>query len=253
MLRGALGVVLLVEERGDLGFVQHRREAVGAEQQAVAGLELDRVEVDLHARLEPERAVIIDRRGSRSASSSVSSPGRHQLLDEAVVGRDAGQLAVAQQVRARVADVADGQRAVDVEDAGGERGAHPTEALVGRRALEHRVVGNADRIGDVAGAGERGAQRLERGGARHLAAAVTAHAVGDGDEPEVVVDEVAVLVVVAHLADVGGRAHDDAERHRWTSPTVSPNCTRSPRFKRVGACTGWPFTNVPLRDPRSST
>ena len=55
-----------------------------------------------------------------------------------------------------------------------------------------------------AAAGDGGAQRLHRGRARDLAGAVTADAVGHGDEPHRVVDEVGVLVPVANPADVGG-------------------------------------------------
>ena len=55
-------------------------------------------------------------------------------------------------------------------------------------------------------AGDGGAQRLERGRARDLAGTVTTHAVRHREESERLVDEVTVLVPVAHLADVGGGA-----------------------------------------------
>ena len=52
--------------------------------------------------------------------------------------------------------------------------------------------------------------------ARDLARGVPAHAVGDDEERELLVDEKVVLVVLAHLPDVGRRieAHSFAELHR---------------------------------------
>ena len=47
--------------------------------------------------------------------------------------------------------------------------------------VEDGVVGVLDRLAQRLAAGDRGAQRLERGGAGDLAGAVAAHAVGDGD------------------------------------------------------------------------
>ena len=100
-----------------------------------------------------------------------------------------------------------------------------------------------------------GTQRFQRGGARDLAGAVAAHAVGDGDQAEAVglVDEV-VLVAVADTADVGDAGgHQLEPAHLVTSATVWPNCTRSPRLSRVAPVICLPFTKVPLVEPRSST
>ncbi len=54
----------------------------------------------------------------------------------------------------------------------------------------------------------RGAQRFERGRTGHLTAEVTTHAVGQRDQPDRVVDEVTVLVALAHPPDVSGGADD---------------------------------------------
>ena len=134
----------------------------------------------------------------------MSLPSRDELLDQAVVVGDLAELAVVQEVRARIADVTDEQRA-----AGRERPAvsvvpMPAQAGVGERLGEDGLVGVLDRLAQRTTAGDRGAQRLERGGAGHLTGPMTAHAVGDGDEPHRVVDEVGVLVAVAYPADVGG-------------------------------------------------
>ena len=98
---------------------------------------------------------------------------------------------------------------------------------------------------------DRRAQRLDRGPATRPRRRVAAHAVGDREQREPVVDDVRVLVVVAHAAGVGERA--GGELHRApTSSTVSPTCTRSPLRTRAACATCLPFTNVPFVEPRSS-
>ena len=63
--------------RRDVVLVHHVGEPVGAEQQAVAGVELDGVHVDVDGRRRcPSARVIIDRSGCTAASSSVSLPSR---------------------------------------------------------------------------------------------------------------------------------------------------------------------------------
>ena len=134
----------------------------------------------------------------------------------------------------------------------------PRRLVVGERLGEDGLVGVLDRLAQRTTAGDRGAQRLERGGARDLAGPMTAHAVGDGDEPHRVVDEVGVLVPVAYPADVGGGPHDEPHGACFTAArTPRPRSARTARGRRAGACaactSGSPFSNVPLRDPRSST
>src|SRR5205823_14834954 len=83
-------------------------------------------------------------------------------------------------------------------------------ALAGR--AENRVVGAADgrreRVGlrlSGARAKERRSERIDRGGARHLASGLASDAVGDGEERRVsaFADEVPVFVVLTHPAGVG--------------------------------------------------
>ena len=97
------------------------------------------------------------------------------------------------------------------------------------------VVGVADGLDQPAGRalGERGLERVDSRLRRHLAAAVTAHAVGHGEEA--VLGDEAVLVRRPDLADVGDRSgpHD----HRVTSSTVLPTCSRSPRRTATGPVT----------------
>jgi hypothetical protein len=51
-----------------------------------------------------------------------------------------------------------------------------------------------------------------REGARHLAGGVPTHAIGHDEERELLVDEVVVLVVLAHAPDVGRREEADVVR-----------------------------------------
>ena len=60
----------------------------------------------------PSARVMIERCGWTSASSGVSLPGAHHLVDERVVVGQALELAVAQPVGAAVADVRDRDLAV---------------------------------------------------------------------------------------------------------------------------------------------
>ena len=129
----------------------------------------------------------------------------------------------------------------------------PRRLGVGQRLGEHGLVGVLDRLAQRPPAGDRRAQRLERGGARDLAGAVPAHAVGDRDQPHRVVDEVGVLVALADAADVGGGPDDEPHvtaRPRRRSGRTAPGR----RVAAATACTsGSPFSSVPLREPRSST
>src|SRR4029077_2413132 len=104
-----------------------------------------------------------------------------------------------------------------------ERRPHPAEAIVGGRLLVHRVVRARHGVADPLARGDGGSERLEGSGARDLAGLVAAHPVGYGEEPELVVDEEGVLVVVPDPTDVGGGTDDEMEGHRTTSATVSPN------------------------------
>ncbi len=135
------------------------------------------------------------------------APVVDELLHAAVVGGQLAELTVAQQVRARVADVSDDERAAGRHRPRGERRAHPAEVLVRQRLREDGLVRFLDGLAQRPSAAKRGAQRLERGRARHLARTVATDPVRHRDEPERLVDEVTVLVHLAHLTDVGGRAH----------------------------------------------
>ena len=163
-------------------IVHHVGEAVGAEQQAVAGVSSTGYTSTSTVGVDAERAR--DDRTLRVHGGLVRGEPAvaHELLDEAVVVGQLAQLAVAQQVRARVADVADEHRAAAHERAGGERGAHAAQASSVQRLRRTRprlASSIASRSGSPAVTPR--AQRLERGRARDLPAAVAAHAVGERD------------------------------------------------------------------------
>ena len=143
----------------------HVREPVGADQEEVAGLGLDRERVDLDGRLRPERAR--DRRALRVALGLLrrQHAALHELRDERVVGRELLELAVAQEIRARVADVpdADGaRRGVDERDGDGRP--HARGRRVVERALPDAPVRLGDERDDALLAAGLAARLLERGG-----------------------------------------------------------------------------------------
>ncbi len=71
-------------------------------------------------------------------------------------------------------------------------------------------------------------------GARDLARGVPAHAVGDDEERELLVDEEVVLVVIADLPDVGRRVEADgfAEIHSLPVCGAAANGDYNPQMER---------------------
>ena len=213
------------------------------------------VDVDVDLGVDAERA-----RHDRALRVRFGLLGRepalaHELLDEAVVVGELRERAVVQEVRARVADVADEQAVAAGDDDRGHRRAH-ARAASGRPRAFSSTASLASVIASLIGAPvrDRGAQRLDRGPRRDLAADVPAHAVGDREQREPVVDDERVLVVVADAARCRERRTPRRESSRaFASRTVSPICTWSPLRTRAVLATCLPFTNVPLVEPRSST
>lgn len=216
----------------DVRFVDHAREAVGAEQPPVAWLRVHHEHVELgigvhvaeHAH-EHGTAGVVARLLRRNAARI------DQTLHEGVVGGDLRQCVVAVQVDARVADVADHRVFVDHDDRAdrgaeaGEfravlRGADQVARCGGRGGLQRglRVFGR--RIGLV-----EGLQTLDRDAGGDVSAGVPAHPVGDDEEIRPGVS--GILVVGADLPGVGdrdARALEDhagvrlAARRSWRPP-----------------------------------
>ena len=107
----------------------------------------------------------------------------HVLYERVVVG-DLSELAVAQQVRARVSDVREREAGATPQQRR-QRGSHAVELGVGVHHLAQLVVRLSDRLfEDAEQIGRRvvvveGGQRCNRHGARDIARGVPAHAVGD--------------------------------------------------------------------------
>ena len=95
------------QDRGQLLVGDHARQAVGADQEDVAGAARERVGVDLDVRLGPERAR--DDRALRVVLGGLGRdlPAALELGHQRVVARELLELAVAQPVGAAVADVAE--------------------------------------------------------------------------------------------------------------------------------------------------
>ena len=141
---GVLEVVGGALEHGPhADLVDHRRQAVGAEQVDVPAAGGERLDVDLHVALGAERAR--DHRALRVRLRLLLGElaAGDELADERVVAREPRQLAAAPQVGARVADV--GDRDVRLADVGGGAGrAHAGRLLVAARAVVDAPVGLLD-------------------------------------------------------------------------------------------------------------
>jgi hypothetical protein len=210
-------------------------EAVGGEEELVAGEDLEREGVDLDALVDadgPGDGVLL---GDLFDLVAAQLPAFDELVEDGVVLGDLLDLAGAHQVDAAVADVGDvAVGACDEE--GGEGGAHAALARVGLGLLvdararplhgeleegEDLLAGPAARLGrvlldDVALLLHLFVDDADGERARDLPGGVAAHAVGDDDERELLVDEEVVLVVIAQAADVGGGVKPDVfgQAHR---------------------------------------
>ena len=149
-------------------------------------------------------------------------PAAAHLLDERVVLGQALELAAAQAVGARVADVRD--RDVVLADVrGGDRRAHPGALLAGLRHLVDARVGLEHALGEQllgarrAGVAEPALEGLDRDPRGDLAGLRAAHPVGDDEHRRA--REVGVLVRAARAAGVGvGEVvGGDAEHQRQSS------------------------------------
>ena len=152
-------------------------------------------------------------------------------LHEGVVAGDLGQLAVTQEVGARVADV-EKTDAATVEEKRGERAAHALAARVLLHGGGDRVVAGVHRLGQCAGQVRAGLVLVERGQcADHqlrgdLARGVPAHAVRERKKARA--GESRILVVVSNQAEVGPGEEIQRETHERNSIVVVPMRTGVP-------------------------
>ena len=186
------------------------------------------------------------------------TPLAAELLDQRVVLGQALELAVAEEVGAAVADVAEGHLVV-AEQRRGERRAHagaggvllgePVDLPVGRLgdllqlSLRRRLLGHPPPALEGAGGDPGG----------HLAGLRAAHPVGDREDRRP--REVGVLVRVALAAGVGLVSLLGDDQHQETSKrnSVSPIRIPSPGLSSASPCSSREFSRVPLVEFRSST
>jgi hypothetical protein len=244
-----LRVGRLPEHGRDLAVADHPGQPVGREQDPVAVADLQDPLVDLDRPVDAEcpRQDAAVRVGLRLRLGDLTLLD-HPVHEGVVLGQHL-EPTVAEQVRARVADVREAHLFA-VDERGGEGGPHPLNLAVGSRALEDRAVRLLDLLREVAlPRGEQPAHGVERQVRGDLPAAVPAHPVGD--RVERLLDEVGVLVALADLADVGGGP--DRDPHRRSSSTVLPTLTTSPAWTSTGCVTFRSLRNVPFVEPMSST
>ncbi len=162
----------------------HARQAVGAEQVAVAGEGGAARHVGAHVAGALQRP-----HQHRAARVLGRLLGGHpavvdERLHQRVVVGDLVEDSVAQHVAARVAHVGQGEAAA-VPQHGGQRRAHAVERRVGvGHALEGlgRLLDGALQGGHRVALQRRLRQHADRGRAGHLAVVVAAHAVGDDEQ-----------------------------------------------------------------------
>ena len=228
------------QDVGEPAVVEDAAGAVAAEQQPVAGGQVDVEQVglglvDAVEGLEDEVAVRVDPRLLLGDPALVD-----EGLDEGVVLGELGDVAVAEEVGAAVADVADAEPgAVEERDGGGGAGAVERGVLVDE--LADPVVGAVQGAGDLAEqvvgwAARRGCAAAGPRCGGDVAAGRAADAVADGEQPRAGVP--GVLVVLADPArrrrsrrSGGGTSSGGYFR---SSRIVLPIRTWVPRVRVVG-------------------
>ncbi len=210
-------------------------QTVAAQEQAVVRTRLHLDHVGLDVVVDAQRARQDVAPGVLRLLRVVDPPEADQLGGDRVVLGQLAQVAVAEQVAARVADVGEQQAlgpACGDDGDRDERRAHAREARF-PAPLEDPAVRVEDRRAQPprrAVHPELGLDHLCGDGRGHLAAGVPAHAVRDEDEG--LRRDERILVLGPHLPRVG--AAGGLERgHRTTSRTKPPTCTTSPRLSLV--------------------
>ena len=137
---GLVGVEAGGQRLLDAFFGEVAAEAVGADEPAVAGLRAEGRGVDLGGRVD------VAEHAHQHAAPRVhgglfggDAAAVDEALHEGVVGRDLAELAVAEEVDARVADVGDGHAVADAQQ-GADGGAHAGELLVLEHGLGEQLV-----------------------------------------------------------------------------------------------------------------
>ena len=150
----------------------------------VAVLRAHRERVDVDVRIGAERARDHSALRMRLGLLGRELPAFHQLVHERVILGELLHLPVADEIRARVADVAERNR-VALDERDRHRRPHPGDGRVGRRLLVDAAVCLLEEGRHACGSGELARVGvLNRGGRelrRDLAGLRTAHSVRDGN------------------------------------------------------------------------
>ena len=241
-LRGALQVAPVARDlRQDRLVVDHRGEPVGADEEEIARPGLDGKGVHVHVGVGAERAC--DHRALWVALGLLRRElaAADELCDERVVLGQLLELALADEVGARVADVTD-RHAPVLDESDGHGRAHPGSRGVLGLPLVDAAVRLLDQLVDALLASAAGLLRvLQRGCGQagcELAGLGAAHAVGHREERRL--DDEGVLVVPALAPRVC--QHRDVDRlHVSYRNSVSPTRTTSPAVSRFGRVSRIPF------------
>ena len=217
LVHAALRIHLRTKDGGDRRVGHHLGQAIGTQQQSIAGTNVQRVRLDVHDRFraaddvrdDVAEAVLGDLLGLKR------SPADH-VRHERVILRDLIQLAIPIQVRPAVPDVHDTQLCVELERHRHRR-AHAAQLRMLGDFLENAGVGLAEgglelredslRVGSVRV--EKPLERIEGElldrddgkGTGLFAGAGPAHAVGDEKQMSAFVPELRLLFRQAGLPD----------------------------------------------------
>ena len=248
-LRRARRALLLGQHLADLVLGHVLADPVAAQKDAVAIGERHHERRDLALLADAERVGQHAAEPRALARDIDVDPGGEQPGQQRVILGQLHRDAVPHQVRARIAGVREHQLAADDHRAD-QRRAHPRLGVVALglgddRAMRRDHAGPHDldqllaRLGRATlqpllghraqpVAAPRLADLADRERARDLTGGVPAHPVAHQKDAELGVEEVRVLIVVAHLPHMGRRSADDrgSPRHRHTLHPRAPDPTR---------------------------
>ena len=243
LLGGQLGVVHPGEDLPDGGRGDRARQSVGAQQPAVAGDGLSDgfVELDLAVGVaqDPQQ-----HRALRVLTGLLAgeAAGLDEVLHEGVVGGDLGELAVAQEVGARVADVDHGELVAGPHN-GDAGGAQARQLGAGGGAGDqvgvgclHGVAQQAEQIAGLVGVGIERYEVVDGDGGGDVAAGGPAHAVAQ--DHQVRSGVAGVLVGGPHEPDRAACGVAEGGCHGRSSSVVWPILTGTPMGSSTVPWTG---------------
>ena len=128
----------------DLAVLYHRGEPIGADQQHVAGLKIQHLQVNLQPFLPSQRPSDNVAQWVGPRLLAIDEPRHHLLVDPRVIAGELADCVVANQIDATVSDMSD-VSLVFVEQDRGNGGSHALALRVFLDLLHQLPVGKADR------------------------------------------------------------------------------------------------------------